>query len=153
MFSFRIYIPAPDHYTPLEKLLLPFDFWTWITISTSAVATIILVTVVNGLKQTKDVIIFYASYPLVILEATRIIFGIRHSKSNTSWRLILMILVVWFFAIRTIYVTKMVEFIVLGVQKPAIKTLDELRARNIRLLVSMDLYDYVDIDSDGRFFG
>ena len=64
-----------------------------------------------------------------------------------------MILVVWFFAIRTIYVTKMVEFIVLGVQKPAIITLDELRARNIRLLVSVDLYDYVDIDSDGRFFG
>ncbi|KAL7013537.1 hypothetical protein ACKWTF_015453 [Chironomus riparius] len=110
---------------------------------------------VHGVKQTKDLIISYASYPLIILKAALIIIGIRqvNPKCNASWQLVLMIMVIWFFTLRTIYVTKMIEFIILGIKKPTIKTLDELQVRNIQLLVAEDLHLYLDKDSDGNFFG
>jgi len=50
-------------------------------------------------------------------------------------------------------VTEMIEFAVLGVQKPEIKTVDELRDKNIRLIVPKDLLEQLDLDSDGNIFG
>jgi len=47
----------------------------------------------------------------------------------------------------------MIEFTIFGVQKPEIKTVDELRDKNIRLIVPKDLLEHVDIDSDGNIFG
>lgn len=47
----------------------------------------------------------------------------------------------------------MIEFTIFGVRKPEIKTVEELKDNNIRLIVPKDLLEILDIDSDGNIFG
>ncbi|XP_070504246.1 uncharacterized protein [Chironomus tepperi] len=82
--EYRIYVPSPDYYTPIEKLALPFDFHAWILISTTAVSTIIFVTIAYGLQQTNYIIKCIASFPLLTMKTIRIIFGIGHTKLSSS---------------------------------------------------------------------
>lgn len=95
------------------------------------------------------------AFPLLILKTIRIVLGIRSKELQTRrfCRLTWLFFVMWFFTLRTIYVTEMIEFAIFGVRRPEIKTVDELRDKNIRLIVPKDLLEQIDIDSDGNIFG
>jgi hypothetical protein len=121
------------------------------SISITVILTLVLVTIVHKFNSLDGQ---SASFPYLVLKSIKVVLGIRSTEHPTSalWRLTWISFVIWFLALRIIYQTEMVEFVIFGVQKPQIKTVDQMRDKNIKLIATIELLNLLDIDSNGKMF-
>lgn len=124
-------------YTPAEKMVLPFDEWTWILIIGSIVAGFIVILFLAKMisKPLKRLTLgssnFDQSFNLV-----RIFFGVDmvHVPLENCARFFIMIFMLYCIVIRTAYQGKMFEFMTSKVTKSTPQTIEELLEKKIPLI-------------------
>ncbi|KAG5672234.1 hypothetical protein PVAND_002376 [Polypedilum vanderplanki] len=129
-------ITPGELYTTYEKLLLPFDFTTWIFLILTFITAFSFISMFNLASRNVKDLIYGKSIKHPALNVVSIFFGIalkKIAKENASR--ILLILFIWFCLIfRTCYQSKMFEFITSEMRKPSPQTIDELFEQNFTII-------------------
>lgn len=119
----------------MEKLILPFDYETWIGLIFVFSLAIIAIFIVNRFPKNFKKLIFENLTKTPTFDILQTFFGVsdrRSPKQNFS-RIILTFFIFWCLVMRTAYQGKLFEFTTTAIEKLELKTLDDLRARNYTL--------------------
>lgn len=138
-FSSRIYIyTSPGElYTPYEKLLLPFDDFTWILLAITFFLTIAIIFILKQLSLSTQYLIYGEKIETPIWNVVSIFFGISQTKlpaENIS-RFILTFFIVFCLIFRTCYQSKLFEFMTSNPARSPPKTIQDLITMNYTLLL------------------
>ncbi|KAG5672231.1 hypothetical protein PVAND_002373 [Polypedilum vanderplanki] len=135
-FHYIFAITPGELYTTYEKLLLPFDFTTWIFLILTFITAFSFISMFNLAKRNIKDLIYGKSIKHPALNVVSIFFGIalkKIAKENVSR--ILLILFIWFCLIfRTCYQSKMFEFMTSEMRKPSPQTINELFEQNFSVI-------------------
>jgi hypothetical protein len=113
--------------------VLPFDTATWISIGIIFLAAFLSIFVIN-IANMQSYFHQY-SHSISMLEVFRNFFGIGPARvtNRILGRLVLISFILWCLVIRTSYQSKLFEYTTTPIRKPEMKTLQELRAKNVTL--------------------
>lgn len=128
-------------YTPAEKMILPFDRWSWILIISSVAIGFIVIGVTVHIvpKSIKHLTIGeMTSDPSFNL--VRIVFGMQLTRVATGncARLLVMIFILFCMVMRTAYQAKSFEFVTGNVRKSTPSSVQELLDRRIPIIEQYD---------------
>jgi hypothetical protein len=131
-----IYMPPSDLYTPLEKMLLPFEFEVWIAICVTLSIGFVVIQVINCMSLTVRHFVFGRTIQTPTLNFLNIILNGSQVKTagRNFARFIFILFVMWCLVIRTCYQSKMFENLQVDRRKPEPKTLDEFFERNFTIV-------------------
>jgi hypothetical protein len=129
---------------------LPFDTATWISIGIVFLTSFVSIFVINIANI--QTYFHQHAHSISILEVFRNFFGIGQSQlpARNFGRLILISFILWCLVIRTAYQSKLFEYTTTPIRKPDMKTLEELRAKNVTLYYPDDtgiknkMIDFID---------
>ncbi|CAG9811075.1 unnamed protein product [Chironomus riparius] len=131
----QLFIPPGDLYTSFEKVLLPFDFETWICLTIAMFSAVVAICIINRFPLMVKNIFYGSKVQSPMLNVVRGFFGIGQTilpKKNFA-RLILLSFILWCLVIRTAYQGKLFEFTTTAIRKPEMRTLEELKDKNFSL--------------------
>lgn len=137
-YSYGFVIPHGELYTPFEKLLLPFDFDTWIWLLVFMVAGVVTIEVIKRTNKRIESFVFGRDVNTPILNLVTAIFGLGQivlPRRNFA-RYLLMMFILFCLIMRTAYQGKMFEFLQKPMRKPAVKTIAEMIEKNFTLYCS-----------------
>ncbi|KAL7014624.1 hypothetical protein ACKWTF_016034 [Chironomus riparius] len=134
----QLYVPPGDLYTSFEKIVLPFDSETWISIGITLLVAILTTFVIRRTKFQR--LFSSASKHSSFFDIYCIVFGIGQTKQpyRNFGRIILTSFVLWCLVIRTAYQGKLFEFTTSAIRKPEMKTLEEVESGNVVLYIPND---------------
>lgn len=130
-------MPPGELYTSFEKMILPFDYDTWIVLIITFSLALLLVNIVNHCPHKIKNYLYGKSVQTPLLNIFRIFFGIGQTKlpDGHFGRIILVSFIFWCLVIRTIYQGILFILTTNAVTKPTLESLDELSKRNFTLFV------------------
>lgn len=126
------------HFTPMQKLYLPFDNETWLCIIVTAINGLITIIVIKQLSKKVQDFVFGHNNRDPILNMAQIFFGIgliRTPGRNFS-RFFFISFSFFCLVMRNAYQGKMFEFITGNVRQPTARTIDDLNQMKIPVLSS-----------------
>jgi len=134
-FRPKLNIPPGDLYTSFEKVILPFDVETWISLVITIMSAVGTILIINRFSSTVKTIFYGLKVQNPIFNITRGFFGIGQTTlpDGSFARLILVSFLFWCLVIRTAYQGKLFEFTTTAIRKPEMRTLEELRNNNFTL--------------------
>jgi hypothetical protein len=126
------YIPPGELYTPLEKMILPFEDELWIAIIVTLSIGFVTIQIVNFTSKTVKSFVFGRDVESPTMNFVSIILvGSQVKTAGRNFaRFIFTLFVIWCLIIRTCYQSKMFELLQLDPRKPEVKTINELFQRN-----------------------
>lgn len=130
-------ITRGPYYTSYEKMILPFDKWTWILIAVSIFIGFATILTVYCLSRNIQHFIFGAENRIPSLCLTEIFFGVGLVRvpSQSFARFLFMMFTLFCLVMRTAYQGKMFEFMTSEMRKePIAKSNDELFAKKVDIL-------------------
>ena len=118
--------------------MLPFDTATWISIGIIFLTAYVSIIIIN-LTNTQTLFQQY-SHSISILDIFRNFFGIGQARvsDRNFGRLILISFTLWCLVIRTAYQSKLFDYTTTPIRKPEMKSLEDMRAKNITLFVPQE---------------
>ncbi|KAL7013005.1 hypothetical protein ACKWTF_015144 [Chironomus riparius] len=133
----QLFIPPGDLYTSFEKVLLPFDFETWISLIITLLSAVVTICIINRFPLVFKNIIYGSKVQSPIFNIVRGFFGIGQTilPDKDVGRLILLSFILWCLVIRTAYQGKLFEFTTTAVRQPEMRTIEELKDKNFSLYV------------------
>ncbi|CAG9807511.1 unnamed protein product [Chironomus riparius] len=121
-----------ESYGSYEKLIFPFDYWTWIYLLIVFGFTFILIFVVNMLPCKVQDLVYGENVMTPAVNVGGIFFGMSQTQvpfKNFS-RIILITFILFCLVIRTAYQGVLFEMIAADIKKPLPETFHELYLRN-----------------------
>lgn len=142
--DYRIAVPPGEDYTGYEKLLLPFDEFTWIMIAATFLASSLTIVVLNFTSQKFRNLVFGKNVKTPTLNVAAIFFGIAQLKlpSRNFPRFLVMVFILYTLIIRTAWQSKNFEFCQGDFAKPGVTSINQIIQKNYPLYLP-----------DGRLFG
>lgn len=129
-------------YTPAEKMILPFDTWTWILICVSVVIGFIVIFALTKIICIPPLRRFTLGKSNIdpFFNLVRIFFGVDlvYVPSENCARFFITIFTLYCFIFRTVYQGKMFDFMTMKITKSTPQSIQELFERKIPLI---DLYN------------
>lgn len=138
-------IPPGRLYTPLEKLLQPFDLIIWISLLTTFLIGLNVILIINY-KMTKfKSFIFGVDIKTPVLNMVSIIFGISQWKlpGGNFARYILMLFLLFCLVYRSVYQGAIYIFLQSDGRHPEIKTIDEMISNNFDFYLYESYSDFI----------
>jgi len=122
-------------YTPYEKLLLPFDTWTWILIFATYSATFVSIFLINHMPEKIKDVVYGKKVRTPVWNVVGLIFGIGQTRlPDKSFARFILLLFIWFCLIfQVCFQSKMFEFMTSEPRRPSPKTLADLADQNYEL--------------------
>lgn len=136
-----IVIPPGELYTPLEKMILPFEEEVWIAISVTLSIGFVTIQVVNCAGTKVKRFVFGQTVTTPTMNMIDIILNggqVQTARRNFA-RFIFTLFVIWSLIIRTCYQSKLFELLQSDLRKPEMKSFDELIENN---------FSFFDFDQD-----
>lgn len=130
--QFNFLIPFTELYSPLEKLLLPFDDQVWYWFLSFMAVGLVVIFVVNRLSMKVQAFVFGDGVTTPTLNVFRAFFGVGQMilpRLNFA-RYILMMFIMYCLVIRTAYQGMMFEFLQKEMRKPEHPTVENLIEKN-----------------------
>ena len=146
----KFLVTPEEPYTIYEKLLLPFDHETWISISVTFLIAFVTVFIINLLSNNVHEIVYGRGVKTPMLNILSTFFGISLNvvpRANFA-RILLMILIYFSLIIRTCYQSKLFEFMTSLMRRPPPKDLDDLVKRNYTMCLHEDSLIYKEAMTD-----
>lgn len=131
-YEYGFIIPHGELYTPLEKLILPFDNATWICFLVFFIAGVVVIKIINLMEKAVQHFFYGRNVNTPTLNLFRVFFGLSLPiipRRNFA-RYILMTFILFCLIIRTAYQGKMFEFLQLDIRKPEVKSVSEMIEKN-----------------------
>ena len=122
----------------MEKLILPFDYETWMGICITFISCCVVLTIFNRLPRKFKKMLYGNSGGTKAFDTFQTFFGISHveiPKGNFA-RIVMICFTFYCLVIRTAYQGKLFEFTTTAIRKPELSTLEELKDRNFTLFFS-----------------
>ncbi|KAG5668375.1 hypothetical protein PVAND_016316 [Polypedilum vanderplanki] len=139
------YVSPGEIYTPYEKLLLPFDFETWIFLILTFSTAFCSVFITNFLPKSTQLVVFGKSVKTPSLNILGAFFGIGQLKEpeNNFGRILLMNFIIFCLIIRTAYQGVMFEMMTKEIRRPSANSVEELRKENYEIYYFKSLKHWV----------
>ncbi|KAG5666723.1 hypothetical protein PVAND_014735 [Polypedilum vanderplanki] len=132
------YLISPnDLYTNYEKLLMPFDFTTWILLTAILCFTFSAIFILRGFSQWVRTLVYGEGMRDPAYNALGIIFGISQLRlPNEAIHRMVLLLFIWFcLMFRTCYQSMLFEFMTSDMRKPLPTSIDDIREMNYTIVV------------------
>jgi hypothetical protein len=135
--DFYYLITPNEFYTNYEKLVLPFDKYTWICFGVSFALTFAAIFVVNRAPKIIKIIIFGQGIKNPTYNVVSIFFGISQVKlPNENFARILITMFIFLCLIfRTCYQSMMFEFMTTDMRKPPPENIEDLVRMNYTVII------------------
>jgi len=132
-----MYVTPSDKYTAYEKLILPFDFYTWILIFVTFLMTFATIFITNRLSKSTQDLVYGHAIETPIWNVISVFFGISQTRlpNNNFPRFILMLFIYFCLIFRTCFQSKFFEFLTSEPRWPPLKTIEDLIDRNYNVYV------------------
>jgi hypothetical protein len=129
-------------YTPMEKLILPFDLETWIMIIVTFAIGFLTIFIIYRCDRYVQRFVFGTFVRDPSLTLTSIFFGIGVTRLPTRnfSRYLLMVFTLYCLIIRTAYQGKMYEFLNKDIRRPTAKTMDDIAHMKIPIMHEINRY-------------
>jgi hypothetical protein len=139
--EYEIFVTKGLSYTPMEKLLLPFDLETWIMIIVTFAIGFLTIFIIYRCNRFVQRFVFGTFVRDPSLTLTSIFFGIGVTRLPTRnfSRYLLMVFTLYCLIIRTAYQGKMYEFLNKDIRRPTAKTIDDIANMKIPVITRIDL--------------
>lgn len=127
-----IFATPGELYTPYEKLLLPFDLWTWICLLICFISAFLVVLFVNRLPSFFKFRVYGEKVKTPGMNIVSIFFGHEQRREPIGGTARFMLINYVFFCLifRTCYQNKLFEFMTSQPRKSPPKTIEDLRQQN-----------------------
>ncbi|KAG5672148.1 hypothetical protein PVAND_002301 [Polypedilum vanderplanki] len=127
-----IVLTSSEFYNAYEKLLLPFDFSTWMLLALTFSIAFITIFIVNHMSKEIQKIFYGDSSGFLAFNVLGTFFGIAQARvpSTNFPRMILMNFILFCLVIRTAYQGVFFELMATDMRKPVPKNLNELLEKN-----------------------
>ncbi|KAG5669171.1 hypothetical protein PVAND_017065 [Polypedilum vanderplanki] len=139
IYAFKIYylVTQNDFYTNYEKLLMPFDFTTWILLSATISLAFGIILISFGFPKWLQTLIHGAGIKDPAFNTIGVIFGIAQVKlPRESGNRLMLALFLWFCLIfRTCYQSKLFEFMTSDMRKPLPASIEDLKEMNYTIIL------------------
>jgi hypothetical protein len=138
-------IPPGGLYTPLEKMLAPFEKEVWIGIAVTLVIGFATVQVINFADSKVQKFVFGRTIKSPTMNFISIFFNGSQVKTagRNFARFIFMLFVIWCFVIRTCYQSKLFESLQSDKRKPEIKTINGLFSEHFKFCYKDFTYIFI----------
>lgn len=124
-------------YSTYERMILPFDDWSWFAIVMVFCIGAAMIVLVNLMSEENQDFVYGRNNRDPLLGMTEIFFGLGmiHVPGRNFARYMFMMFTLYCLIIRTAYQGKMFEFMTGDVRKPPVaRTNDEVLAKNLTIL-------------------
>jgi hypothetical protein len=127
-FSERFYIPQSKEYSGYEKLLFPFDRYTWNMIMFVFAAAFVTIFIVNRLTTNIRNLVFGENVEHPATNVMGHFFGLGQIvlPRKSFARFLVMMFIIYCLIIRTAWQSKIFEFMQKEIRKPEIKSYQEI---------------------------
>lgn len=127
-----IAVPPGEPYTEYEKLLLPFDYDTWIVIACSFLVAFAVIFGINFMKLEVRNFVFGLNVTTPSLNVAAHFFGISQTilPGRNFARFLLTMFIIYTLIIRTAWQGKMFEFMQKNVTKQQVQSIEEMIEKN-----------------------
>lgn len=134
--SYYVATPA-EPYTPYEKLLLPFDKWTWFMIILTFLVTFLIIFIVNLMSNKTRNLVYGFQVKNPFWNVVSIFFGISQTRLPVEHfpRFILTLFIAFCLIFRTCYQNKLFEFMTSEPRKPPPGSFAEMLDRNYTIFI------------------
>jgi hypothetical protein len=121
-------IPPNRFYTAFEKLILPFDFYTWLWIFITFIISFVTILVIKMTSKTVQNFVFGSNVKTPMTNLLIAFVGGTQTKlpSRNFARLLLALFLFYCLVIRTCYQTKLYEFMQTNGSTKGLQTIDDL---------------------------
>lgn len=128
-------------FTPFEKLILPFDYYTWLFLALTFFSSLTTITLIKSLKINVRKFVFGDSIDTPVLNFFQIFFGISLTRvpSRNFARYIFVLFTMFCLVIRTAYQGQMFDFLHKNTHRMTVRTVQEMFDKNIITLVPENL--------------
>lgn len=128
-FVHSIFLISPGHeLTYFEKLVKPFDVFTWIALAITFFVAFITIFIIYRFPQNVQNYVFGQSVNFPVIGSLQIFFGIGyvHLPERNFGRILFMTFTIYCLIVRTGYQGKMFDFMVSTIRHPVPRTVTEL---------------------------
>lgn len=139
-YDFTFVVTRGAKYTPLEKLILPFDGPTWLLIILMFAMGYSTIFVLHRFPMELREIVFgdRSLNPSLNLMLIFFGFGLNQVPRRNFARFLFLMFVLYCLIIRTAYQGKMYEFMTADVRKPTATTVEEMFDMNIPIIITSE---------------
>lgn len=134
-------IPCGEPYTPLEKLILPFEpeVWMWFLIFMGS--GIVVIFIIKFTPKRVQVLVFGGGVDTPTLNLFQAFFGIGQIAlpDGSFARYLLMMFILFCLVIRTAYQGIMFNFMQADMRKPEVQSIEEMITKNFTFYVSEEV--------------
>ncbi|CAG9797955.1 unnamed protein product [Chironomus riparius] len=119
--QYTVLVPPGELFTPYEKLLLPFDFWTWIFVFITFSITFVSIFCINHLPEKIKDVVYGNKVRTPVWNVVGLIFGIGQTRlPDKSFARFIFILFIWFCLIfQVCFQSKLFEFMTSEPRRPS----------------------------------
>ncbi|KAG5668378.1 hypothetical protein PVAND_016318 [Polypedilum vanderplanki] len=144
-------ITPGELYTPYEKLLLPFDFDTWMLLIFTFTSALSIIFIMNRLTKTIQQIVFGKKVQTPSLNVIGTFFGIGQLREpdNNFGRLLLINFLLFCLVIRNAYQGVMFEMMTKEMRRPEAQTFENLWENNFDVYYDVEMYNHTITGIDG----
>ncbi|KAG5668377.1 hypothetical protein PVAND_016317 [Polypedilum vanderplanki] len=138
-------------YTPYEKLLLPFDFDTWMLLIFTFTSALSIIFIINRLTKPIQQIVFGKKVQTPSLNVIGTFFGIGQLREpeNNFGRLLLINFLLFCLVIRNAYQGVMFEMMTKEMRRPEAQTFEDLWENNFDVYYDVEMYNHTITGIDG----
>lgn len=140
-------LPNPLPYSPLEILLVPFTFSTWIAIVIMLAIAVAMIFIVKQNRSANGLVVDLESQSPYMNLVSAFLVGEIHKEPKKNFARFLVI--VWILAcivLRTAYQGELYTFMKMNKMKDEIRSIEELIERNISVKLPEELLAVVTFD-------
>ncbi|CAG9797953.1 unnamed protein product [Chironomus riparius] len=119
--QYTVLVTPGELFTPYEKLLLPFDFWTWIFVFITFSTTFVSIFCINHLPEKIKDVVYGNKVRTPVWNVVGLIFGIGQTRlPDKSFARFIFILFIWFCLIfQVCFQSKLFEFMTSEPRRPS----------------------------------
>jgi hypothetical protein len=149
------FVPLGAEYDGYEKLKFPFDDYTWGMIAFVFFVTFVTIFLVNRMTTKIKDIVFGDNIQGPFLNAMAHFFGLGQIRlpARNFARFILMVFILYCLIIRSVWQSKMFEFLQKEMRKPEVKSCEEIRFRNFTIYIPTFFGMFFEMMENSRCLG
>lgn len=143
-----IAIPPGEEFNGYEKMVLPFDVWTWIWIGITFAIAFSIIFALRFTRSSVSSFVIGRGTLTPVLNLVRAFFGISQivCPERSFARYLLMMFILFSLVIRTAYQGVMFEFLQKEMRKPTVTTIDEAIDQNFTFYMMQNFKEYFETD-------
>lgn len=140
--DFSMRITRSRKFTPWEKLLKPFDKLTWLIIAIIFIGGYLTTLALNILSNFFENVVFRTKIRDPYFSFIQTFFGIGlvQTPNRNFMRFIFMMITILFLILRTVYQSKMFDFLQYDIRQPDANSLEEIVDKQIPVMFTENFY-------------